>query len=195
MKLNLGSSSPKGRYRHEGWVCCDLNPQGRPHVVGDGFQLPFKDGAFDEIVSVHVLEHLPRDKWPLMLAEMFRVLEPGGLCYIEVPDFYQQCRDYIAFIDGGDRRQQHLIRTAIWGKPERLGMGHQFGFDQGFLRRAMNKAGFDRVTFLMEPEDMISRHCKDGAVLLARGTKTPGIEPPKDIKSLSFDELREYIIQ
>jgi predicted SAM-dependent methyltransferase len=176
-------------------VCCDINPQGRPHVIGDGFQLPFKDDAFDEIVSVHVLEHLGRHHWPLMLSEMYRTLEPGGRCYIEVPDFVQQCRDYLHAIDRGSRGGQHLIRTGIWGKTERMGMGHQFGFDQALLRRAMNKAGFDRVTFLTEPEDQISEHHADGAVLLVRGTKTPSVEPPKDIKSLSFDDLRAYIIQ
>jgi len=101
----------------------------------------------------------------------------------------------VGAIDSADRWRQHLIRTGIWGKPERLGMGHQFGFDQGLLRRAMNKTGFDRVTFLTEPEDMISHHFRAAPVLLARGTKTPGVDPPKNIKELSFDELREYIIQ
>ncbi len=194
MKLNLGSSNPSGRYRHKGWVCVDLYPQGRPHVIGDGFQLPFKDGAFDEVVSIHVLEHLARHQWPLMLSEMYRTLEPGGLCYVEVPDFPAQCREYVDMIDRDYRWEQHLIRTGIWGKSERPGMGHQFGFDEGLLRRAMNKAGFDRVTFLDDPEDQISGHYADGAVLLARGTKTPGVDPPKNIKELSFNELREYII-
>jgi predicted SAM-dependent methyltransferase len=125
---------------------------------------------------------------------MFRVLEPGGLCYIEVPDFPQQCRDYLAALDHGNRWSQHLIRTAIWGKPERLGMGHAWGFDKDLLERSMNKSGFDRVVFLTAKEDMISRHCRDGAVLLVRGSKTAGVDPTGDVKAMTFDELRTHIL-
>ncbi len=43
--------------------------------------LPFKDATFDLIFSMAVFEHLP-DPWG-MAREMFRILKPGGKCYIE----------------------------------------------------------------------------------------------------------------
>ncbi len=198
MKLNLGSSRPTGRYRKPIWVNCDINPQGRPTVLGDGFCLPFKDGTFEEINSVHVLEHLQRDEWPLMLCEMYRVLEPGGLIYVEVPDFPAQCRIYldkIASTRANAPQVVHFIRTAIWGKTETLGMGHKFGFDQALLKRAMVKTGFDQVTQLTENDDMISSHYRQGPVLLFRGTKAEGVDPKFNIPAMNFDALREYIIQ
>jgi predicted SAM-dependent methyltransferase len=121
MKLNVGSGAARGKYRAgpsgpEGWVCFDLNPQGRPHVVGDAFKMPFKDNAFEEIHCIHVLEHLGRDKWPIMLAEMFRVLTPDGQCYVEVPDFEAQCVRFIKALQSKlDPFTVHKHRTGIWG--------------------------------------------------------------------------------
>jgi ubiquinone/menaquinone biosynthesis C-methylase UbiE len=40
--------------------------------------LPFPDGSFDVVLSTVMLHHLPRDSRPLSLAEMRRVLKPGG---------------------------------------------------------------------------------------------------------------------
>lgn len=195
MKLNVGSSHPRGRYRHAGWVCLDINPQGRPHVVGDAFMMPFPDNTFEEIHSCHVLEHLARDKWPLMLAEIFRVLKPGGIFIVEVPDFYEQCKEYVEAVDSGSSEAIHLIRTGIWGKTEREGMGHQFGFDRAFLRRALHKSGFESIERLSAKVDMISDRWRDGKVLVFGCMKTSYGKPDKDVRHLNFNELREYIIK
>jgi ubiquinone/menaquinone biosynthesis methyltransferase len=44
----------------------------------DSRKLPFADGSFDKGFSVDVLEHFPRDVIDGYLAEMARVLRPGG---------------------------------------------------------------------------------------------------------------------
>lgn len=48
------------------------------HLVGDASQLPFKSDAFDLIVSISTLDHLPPAMLPGALAELCRVLAPGG---------------------------------------------------------------------------------------------------------------------
>ena len=48
------------------------------HVVGDAFALPFRSGAFDLIVSISTLDHLPPDLLPGAMAELCRVLAAGG---------------------------------------------------------------------------------------------------------------------
>ena len=45
--------------------------------------LPFRTGSADRVFAVHVLEHLP-DYLPL-LAEIRRVLRPGGLLHVLAP--------------------------------------------------------------------------------------------------------------
>ncbi|MFT7677799.1 MAG: ubiquinone/menaquinone biosynthesis C-methylase UbiE [Planctomycetota bacterium] len=52
-------------------------------VFGDGNQLAFKDGVFDTVLSTEVLEHLPTPA--TCIAEMARVLKPGGKLLLTVP--------------------------------------------------------------------------------------------------------------
>jgi SAM-dependent methyltransferase len=55
-------------------------------VGGDVSSLPFGDGAFDIYISQGVVEHFESGP-EAALAEAFRVLAPGGLLLISVPDF------------------------------------------------------------------------------------------------------------
>jgi SAM-dependent methyltransferase len=50
---------------------------------GDALALPFADGEFDRIVAAEILEHVPADLQ--VLAELVRVLRPGGTVALTVP--------------------------------------------------------------------------------------------------------------
>ena len=52
-------------------------------VGGDATTMPFSDGAFDRVIAAEVLEHIPLDQ--RALAEIARVLRPGGLLAVTVP--------------------------------------------------------------------------------------------------------------
>lgn len=54
-------------------------------VVGDLFRLPFADAAFDAVYNSGVMEHFADDKLVLGIAELARVLRPGGLLVCIVP--------------------------------------------------------------------------------------------------------------
>jgi SAM-dependent methyltransferase len=47
-------------------------------VVADIANLPFKPGAFDGLVSLHTIHHLPGEDHPRAYAELHRVLSPGS---------------------------------------------------------------------------------------------------------------------
>jgi len=55
-------------------------------VQGDGQRLPFAANTFDTLISVDVLEHVPHP-WE-MLAEIERVLAPGGCAVLVTPFFF-----------------------------------------------------------------------------------------------------------
>jgi SAM-dependent methyltransferase len=48
-------------------------------------KLPFRDQTVSEAFALNVLEHL--EDLPAAMAEVWRVLAPGGLCHVEVPYF------------------------------------------------------------------------------------------------------------
>jgi SAM-dependent methyltransferase len=50
---------------------------------GDALSLPFVDGEFDRVVAAEVLEHIPEDT--TAIAELARVLRPGGTMAVTVP--------------------------------------------------------------------------------------------------------------
>ena len=54
-------------------------------VRGDGLRLPFDDATFDRVICSEVLEHLRDDR--TAMAELARVLRPGGTMAITVPRY------------------------------------------------------------------------------------------------------------
>ncbi|MDV2482258.1 class I SAM-dependent methyltransferase [Methanoculleus sp. Wushi-C6] len=54
---------------------------GAGFTVGDARCLPFRDGAFDAVILVHVVGHLPGPGRRSAAAEVCRVLRPGGTAF------------------------------------------------------------------------------------------------------------------
>ena len=54
-------------------------------VCADALKIPFRDGSFDRVIAAEVLEHVPGDQ--VAMAELARVLRPGGSLAVTVPRF------------------------------------------------------------------------------------------------------------
>jgi SAM-dependent methyltransferase len=63
-------------------------PAGAGVVAGDLRRLPFPDATFDRVIASEVLEHIPQDE--LAIAELVRVLRPGGLAAVTVPAWWPE---------------------------------------------------------------------------------------------------------
>src|SRR5262249_12971261 len=57
-------------------------------------RFPHPDGAFEAVFSSHFLEHLYPDEARLCLRESHRVLRPGGVCRVAVPDLQKIVASY-----------------------------------------------------------------------------------------------------
>lgn len=68
--------------------------------------LPYADSTFDRALCLDVLEHLPFDAQPNALAELHRVLRPGGELLVSIPNL-AHLQSRIQFLFRG-----RLIRTA-----------------------------------------------------------------------------------
>jgi len=63
--------------------------------------IPAPDGTADAIYHSHVLEHMDRDAVPAFFAEIRRVLKPGGVQRIAVPDLERYAREYLESLEKG----------------------------------------------------------------------------------------------
>lgn len=81
MKLDLGNSN-----KREGWVTVDI--YGHPDIYHDlrQFPYPFDDNSAEAVLLSHVLEHFTRQEGRRLLYECRRILKPGGMIHIAVPD-------------------------------------------------------------------------------------------------------------
>ena len=55
-------------------------------VQADMSRLPFRDGSFDGLTAYHAVFHVPRDEHPAVYDEFARVLSPGGVLLMTVPE-------------------------------------------------------------------------------------------------------------
>lgn len=69
----------------------------RVHDISRG--IPYAENSVDAVYHSHVLEHLDRDVAPVFLAEVLRVLKPGGVHRVVVPDLEALCRSYVEDLD------------------------------------------------------------------------------------------------
>jgi len=91
--VNLGC----GTIAHPKWHNFDLMPRVPGVVAIDASgRIPLPSGSVDACFSSHVLEHVPLDAARAFIDEQFRVLRPGGIIRVVVPDLEAVCVNYLA---------------------------------------------------------------------------------------------------
>lgn len=96
--LNLGCGNRFCADEH--WTNVDFvshSEHVRAHNLLQG--VPFEDGTFDVVYHSNVLEHFHRADGANFIQECFRVLKPGGILRVVVPDLEQICRLYLESLE------------------------------------------------------------------------------------------------
>ena len=118
-ELVLDAGAGRAPYRdlfaHAGYETADfLAVQGKryaePDYVCDLAEIPVEDARFDHVVLTQVLEHVPDPA--AVLAELRRVLKPGGTAWLTAPLFYAEHErpyDFFRYTQFGLR---HLLEVA-----------------------------------------------------------------------------------
>jgi SAM-dependent methyltransferase len=88
LEVGAGQTGRRGRFvppmdDARCWVSLDLTRKHRPHLAGNVLALPFPTAAFDNVLCLEVLEYVP--DYPRALAELRRVIAPGGMLLFSVP--------------------------------------------------------------------------------------------------------------
>lgn len=121
LALDLGSADGPSaswfREAAERTVSLDIDPRGldRGGVCGSALALPFPDGAFDAVAAFDVLEHCAPEEDAL--AEVRRVLRPGGHLLMSVPAYDWAWSDF----DVANGHHRRYTRGSAVGALERAG--------------------------------------------------------------------------
>ena len=156
LKLHIGC----GKEHLSGWINIDVDPA--PLALNVLWGLPFPDRSASHVFVSHMLEHLffPRDV-RFFLAELLRVMAPGGVVRIVVPDI-EQCieayssNDRLFFAsrretwdwwpENATRLEDFLAYAGAGAEPAYLFEAHKYGYDFETLAKALGQAGFEHIS-------------------------------------------------
>jgi SAM-dependent methyltransferase len=101
-----------GRNKYPGSIGIDRNPSGRPDLLCDldRFPYPFRDGSFDQVRAVHVIEHLA--DVIKTIEEFHRLLKPGGRIFLVTPHY----TDFSSFCDPTHRWHLNSFSFRYFGE-------------------------------------------------------------------------------
>jgi predicted SAM-dependent methyltransferase len=94
--LNLGC----GITWHPDWTNVDFVSTGEGIMAHNLLKgIPFKDESFEVVYHSHVLEHMPKTYAEDFIRECYRVLKPGGMIRVVIPDLEQIALNYIKYLN------------------------------------------------------------------------------------------------
>jgi SAM-dependent methyltransferase len=99
--------------------------------------LPFEDDTVAAVFSSHVFEHLFPDEINRLVVEIRRVLMPGGVCRVVVPDLAKVMANY-------DPESPERFLSALFEADTRDAVknGHHWGFTGASLKKLFQACGF-----------------------------------------------------
>ena len=173
LKLNLGCG-PKYK---TGWINADLE-QNADLQLDVREDLPFEGGTVSIIYSEHFFEHL---EYPTevehLLRESLRVLEPGGIFSVGVPDAeevllqYAQGKLPALLEEWSQDKNLQWFPSWVWSTPMhcvnfffRQGREHKYAYDFETLSRVLREASFTDIKRREFDSDIDSEDRRDGTL-------------------------------
>jgi ubiquinone/menaquinone biosynthesis C-methylase UbiE len=152
-----GGKVPQDMFPETEWeeVSLDINPDVKPDIIASSIRIDgVSDNTFDAAYSSHSIEHLYAYEVPWALAEMYRVIKPGGAAVIICPDLLEVARCIVnkgltatAYeCDAGaitplDMLYGHVGMVAAGNEY----MQHRCGFTAETIRHEMECEGFKKI--------------------------------------------------
>ena len=184
MKLNLGC----GRDIRAGYTNVDARPlaDNVTNVDLSSLPWPWTDDSAEEIMMLDFLEHFSYRKTDKILQECWRILKPGGLLVVQVPDFEEcakavlrvlpfdcnNCEKQIVFIPRDECPHCGHLRAdsddaalnRLYGGQDYEGNWHHTAFTKDRMRRYLTRSGFDSFQDLELVHQRINWNFKMSAV-------------------------------
>jgi SAM-dependent methyltransferase len=118
-------------------------------------RIPCPDGSVETVYSSHMIEHLDRREAQAFLQEVRRILQPGGILRLAIPDLARIVEKYL---DTGDADEfvasTNMVRPRPTGAAQRMRSAligprnHLWMYDGRSLSKLLRDAGFTDVVVL-----------------------------------------------
>jgi predicted SAM-dependent methyltransferase len=140
LRLHIGGHQAK-----VGWKIFNIRPGKNVDFVGNCTDLSqFANGAAESIYASHIIEHLGhRHELPTALAEIRRVLRPGGSFYVSVPDLEFLCGLFLR--PNMPVEVKVRIVTMIFGMQSNEHDYHKFAFSLDMMAMYLARTGFTKI--------------------------------------------------
>lgn len=148
--LNIGC----GTDYKEGWINIDNNSDDNVKRLDLNWDLrdplPFKENSVDFVFNEHFFEHLTVEEGQAAMKDLMRVLKPGGVMRIAMPDLERVVNNYLNTPLSKDpvikKHGFGYVKTkAEWINMSFRWWGHKWLYDWDELKRRLNDAGYDKV--------------------------------------------------
>lgn len=108
--------------------------------------LPLPDGCAEELQAIHAAEHVHKWELPFLIAEWHRLLKPGGLLVLELPDLMKCCKNVLDGVVRGGKHPDQLGMFGLYGDPRSNDpfMNHKYSYTFKTLSPLVIAAGFQR---------------------------------------------------
>jgi len=109
--VNIGCGSTW----HPAWMNLDVRPpNGQVQAWDVSKGLPFGNNEVDACYASHLLEHLSRGQARALLQESRRVLRPGGIIRLAVPDLEAITREYLNVLAQAEKGDSAAVQQYEW---------------------------------------------------------------------------------
>jgi SAM-dependent methyltransferase len=144
LRLNIGG----GTQKYSNCINLELTEERDNHVdvIADVRKgIPFDDDYFEEVLMIHVIEHIERRFHKKVFEEIWRVLQPGARFIMSFPDFIEAAK---AFIENKNGRRWDLYNSVLYGRQAGTGDYHVTAIEKNDITNALFNAGFKNVNYI-----------------------------------------------
>ena len=112
----------------DGWINFDYVASSASVCKADLLaRLPLAENSATLVYSSHFLEHVPRSDVPVFLRECLRVLRPGAVLRLVLPDLEEMARTYLALRDAGKHEKADFLVLEMIDQCVRRESGGELG--------------------------------------------------------------------